>query len=207
MDLSSFTDADYIKYSREHLYYEIGMFTRMLEEILNFQEPHNDEQLKSRNNSCLESFLIHTRNLMEFFYEKFKKYPEKDVRAQDFMPPGITWTITKSSDYPDITKRISREIEHITTERKMPGDLAKQWSEMNRIIEIISIAFEQFKKNCGHNKVHPDILNISLPEHIIQATQQVNNTGIFVASSIVPGSNTSGAVTPVFFVSPIVWRP
>lgn len=74
----STTDEDNKDYMREHLYYEI--------EMLRFTHDRLKSPLgRLLANALMESFVVHARNLMDFFFNQFDP---KCFSAADFLPDG-----------------------------------------------------------------------------------------------------------------------
>ena len=71
----------------------------------------------------LESFAIHLRNLIDFFYTPPNHARNDDLVAADFFDPPTSWNpgpISKSLS--DARERANKEISHITYKRKSATD-------------------------------------------------------------------------------------
>ena len=71
------TQADLQEFSDEHLFYEIWMLCEMADRLINRQ--YQDDVTK---NAYVESFVVHSRNLLDFLYDKGTK--DDDAIASDF---------------------------------------------------------------------------------------------------------------------------
>lgn len=74
----------------------------------------------------MESFLIHARNINEFFYsqemysEKKKKVLADDVIAEDFFDPQKSWAKPQANRLPDdLLQQINDQLSHLTYARKV----------------------------------------------------------------------------------------
>jgi len=124
------------------LHYEIQMFRCMYEYL------KRDNFNKGLSNAILESFLVHVRNLIDFFQGTDNKPPYKhycdDVIKSDFKDGGgnnlslvDNWEITR-----DDKNKINKRLSHIT---ELRTDMDKDWSkERERFKEEIEKAVKQF---------------------------------------------------------------
>jgi hypothetical protein len=110
---------DDLKRISDNLAYEISMFSEMYK-VLEKDEPESPER-----NACLESFLIHARNLRDFFYPKSRN--QDDVLTSDFIP-GWEDKAGKMGAYLDANReRINKEIAHLTYTRNKETEESKKW--------------------------------------------------------------------------------
>lgn len=123
----------------EHLDYEIWMFRETCNQLNLFQETLFERNL------LLESLPIHTRVLLNFFYnDKNKKY-QNDLMAQDFLPDNVNWEgkrppITKLLD--NAKNKADKQLAHLNRWRvKIERDNKKSWDwngikiDMDKIIK------------------------------------------------------------------------
>jgi len=105
--------------------------------------PQYGHQTVDRNNvnMALETFLLHARNLVEFFYTKHKKY-STDVRALDFFEnkgswigsrPNLTGSLTK------IRERAGKELAHLTYKRISGTPPEKDWSTGETVEDLVKV--------------------------------------------------------------------
>lgn len=105
---------DELRAASDHLYYEVMMLKRTMERLTSGPE---DDVV---SNALLESFTIHARALMDFFYPS--EIPQvTDVIAQDFIGDGQSWEEVRG-DQPEIfgkaRRRVNKEIAHLTYDRQ-----------------------------------------------------------------------------------------
>lgn len=131
------------KQKLEILNYEIRMFRETCNQ-LNFQEGTSFEI-----DLLFESLAIHTRLLIEFFYNDKKKYKD-DLIAQDFLPNTIDWKtqrppktrLLKNAQY-----KANKQLAHISLCRIEIAKNNKEWdwNGISRDMEIIIDKFEILK--------------------------------------------------------------
>jgi hypothetical protein len=131
----------------EHLYYELWMF----EEAIKWLSANANKGLnQSQENAWIESFAIHARILMEFFYDDLPRTKQDQaVMAADFMPLTIIWKDCRPDPPPllkAIKDRVNVEIAHLSYERrKRIRDEIRQWpfKEISFQIEAVIQKFLQ----------------------------------------------------------------
>lgn len=113
-----------LRRTAEHVYYEISMFhftTIYLE--------------KMRNppiylvNALLESWCIHLRNLLDFFYTSTANRYRDDVLAEDYISDlqQFKQTRAKTRTFAHIKKRVAKQIAHLTYHRNVYNRKTKPW--------------------------------------------------------------------------------
>ena len=146
------------RYLAEHFSYEISMlrFTdskidRLIPERDRCEQEGSESKRREYNteiNMALETFLVHWRGLIEFFYypgekRKKKRYPD-DKRAYDFVERD-KWEKVRGEmpkRFCEWYKRTGKEIAHLTSSRKYGTLPQKGWpykemrAELERIIKI-----------------------------------------------------------------------
>jgi len=74
-----------INFLNDHIYYEIDMFIKSFIKLKDL----NSINYKDIINHILESFAIHARNLIEFYFES-SNFPD-DSRVQDYLRKDCVW--------------------------------------------------------------------------------------------------------------------
>ncbi len=144
-----YTDQQLLDYSEEHLLYEFHIFRWVAENL----PPDKGFQLSA----LLESFAIHLRNLIDFFYTQPGDARNDDVVAADFFDPASAWNlgaIPKSLN--DARERANKEISHITYRRKGATDPTKPWPVAALFGEVHTIA-QKFGAGASSKKLHPNV--------------------------------------------------
>ena len=127
------------KFLVEHFRYEVAMLRfasskldKLIPERDRFKrEGNKTKQIKCNTeiNMALETFVIHWRALIEFFYTKGKKWPADDKRAYDFIDKS-KWEKVRGNMPPCIKNlncRAGKEIAHLTSSRKYGTPPEKNW--------------------------------------------------------------------------------
>jgi hypothetical protein len=112
VDLS---DSELNAFSGEHLLYELQL-------LLFTGQQLGRGPIPIMRSVLIESFVIHLRNLIDFFYTPRAK--EDDVIAADFCPG---WNESISNTLKSAKERANKELSHITLGRKSGLDPSKPW--------------------------------------------------------------------------------
>ncbi len=143
------TDAEALDYA-EHLKYELSMLaqTRGMGGS-SFPAGHV-------HNALVESYAIHLRNWIDFFFAKNPQ--DDDVTYRDFLPPGSTWQPAPalSAALKLAKERANKEIAHMTSKRYKGADPMKWWDH-NWASEIASI-LRDFAKEASPARLDPEVL-------------------------------------------------
>jgi hypothetical protein len=142
-------DAELQEYSGEHLLYELQIFCWLTEAI-------STEPKGFRLSALLESFVIHLRNLTDFFYAAPTK--TDDVVAVDFFDKATGWVPGNMSNLlAEARERANKEVSHITHKRKGPDDPTKPWPHDDLFKEIEAIA-KTFANTASSKKLHASVV-------------------------------------------------
>jgi len=115
-------------YASRHLEYDVLMMRRT-QELLAIPLSLPENRFWPMRNALLESFAVHTRVLMEFFYEPVGKGKEaNDARARLYCPNG-TWTesMPNALEVVRAKDRVGTEIVHASLQRLDVTEQAKYW--------------------------------------------------------------------------------
>ena len=152
-------DPEYLqRYSKEHLQYEVQMFFQVGHLLLTGQfQTSQPNVVIVLQNATIESFVLHLRNLLDFFYTPPRK---TDVSVTMFYDSGHL-----PSDFPSESvilntahRRAHKEMTHITTERHWEGNPAKLW-EFHRILKEVKPLVEKFLQTASAARLHPDFID------------------------------------------------
>jgi hypothetical protein len=155
-----FTDNYLSEYSRVHLNYEVEMFFATA--VLYSAQPDAAKGTPAAvwrrlaRNALLESFAVHTRNLVAFLYEGSPK--DVDVVAADFCLPGGWKAIRprKSQSVRVADDRASKEIAHLTTARMAGNPPEKDW-HFDRLTREILRLLKIFADNALTTRLSPKV--------------------------------------------------
>src|SRR5208282_4243098 len=142
------SDAKLLDYSGEHLLHELNMFWQLAGIV-----PKMDRGFML--SALLESFALHLRNLIDFFYNK--SGPKGYVIARHFfdLPGGWMPKIT-----PALGKALTRaneEVSHLTLGRKS-GDMPDKLWDADGLFKEIEAVAKDFGAKASKKKLHPKVL-------------------------------------------------
>ena len=115
--------TDKLRKASDHLWYEIWMFQSLV--------PGMASDIAGRGvmaNALLESFAIHVRALIHFFYADSRQ--RDDVLAEDFFEDPSAWRSSrpaKTSVLTSAKKRADKEVAHLTYSRQKVTPDKKPW--------------------------------------------------------------------------------
>jgi len=107
------------------------------------------------HNATLESFVLHLRNLLDFFYSA--PTHDTDVKAAMFYDTGqlpLDFP-PKSAMLQEAHSRAHKEMSHITTERHWEGSPEKEW-KFHLLMMEIKPALEKFTQTASATRLHPE---------------------------------------------------
>jgi hypothetical protein len=108
------------------------------------------------HNAIMESFVLHLRNLLDFFYTAPRKtdVSAKIVYDSGHLPPDFP---AESTILSTAHRRAHKEMSHITTERHWEGNPAKLW-EFHRLLREVKPLVEKFLQTASAARLHPDFI-------------------------------------------------
>jgi hypothetical protein len=134
----------------EHLLYEFWMLDRVASLLA-----HSAFGEGPVRNALLESFTMHARVLLQFFFPKAPR-PD-DVLAEDYFGGRVAWETVRGTmpvALSQIDARVGKEVAHLTYARLSVADEAKAW----KILEIaaaLSDVAAVFSKNVNAEALAP----------------------------------------------------
>ena len=121
-----------------HLDYEAGMLWKTAEEMASGRA-----QTRAQRNAIVESFALHTRNLIDFFYgdprRPTKRRGKDDVVAGHFFSDPYRWQRARprqSSLLRRAEKRADKEIAHLTYGRLDVEQQEKPWPASDIVADL-----------------------------------------------------------------------
>jgi hypothetical protein len=125
-----------IQETSNHLWYEIWM----TDEIVTMLSSGAFEQEKPLSNALLESFAIHVRNLIYFFYTDSEERYKDDFRDFDLLPDKARWKEIrppKSQVLIDAYERANKQVAHLSfaeIDKRWP--FVEIWQELKTVINF-----------------------------------------------------------------------
>lgn len=185
----------------DHVKYEIFMFFSTYRELTGDHKTAyetNEPRSKVLGNALLESFLVHTRNILHFLYENGQR---DDITAGYFLQKGDKYPLCKPSpfaglgSYDDFLKEVNKQIVHISKHRTQINPDKKEWN-LNEIKsslcpKLLGWIDDADKINSSTKKEISDLLKVVCTEK----TQSVTGS-----SSINSNSNSSTNITGAVYV-------
>lgn len=147
-------DKEFLQeYSREHIWYEVSMF---FETGSRLRTTNSDQVIR---NATIESFLIHLRNLLDFFYPEGQVKPD-DVIADYYFASGNTPTNfpAKSKTLDDAEIRAHKQLSHLTSKRYTGNDPKKNWN-FNALMREMAGVLTIFVSQPSNDKLAPEFVS------------------------------------------------
>jgi len=145
-----------------HFYYEVTMFLNTFFKMYRYQlkadaKDFSNELLRV---VFLETFMLHTRNLIEFFYYKNRN---EQSSVTDFIEI-LKWRKLKSKKFKGLDvlySRICSDISHLTYDRK-PIDTTKSWDTdiFSHVFILIEIFLNEILLEIESDKLKVLLYNI-----------------------------------------------
>ena len=154
--IADLSDAELTEYSKKHILYEIHMLAGSAN-LMACDVAAGDPGLEwALGNSRVESFAIHTRNLVDFLYPR---HPcDTDVTAAAFLLDG-TALRPMTQELHTARRRADKEVAHLTTSRRDDGDPGKLWAP-SLLTEIFRV-LDEFAR-----AAIPSKLDVSIGEYV-----------------------------------------
>jgi hypothetical protein len=142
------SDPELLDYSKEHVVYELWMFRAVGQALitpLQMSQP--------LRNALIESFAIHLRNLIDFFYPA--QIQADDVFAAEFFDDPHEWekVSTISSALSSARIRAHKEVSHLTRKRIAGTPPEKGWNVPELMREMKGV-LNQFTRSASSKKLH-----------------------------------------------------
>jgi len=146
MKAMNLTDEEKQELLGEHFYYEVKMLSFTATKLIEFT------QIDIWNkNMALETFLLHARNLREFFYRDSKQH-ETDARAYEFVKERNKWEEARPEETEWIKKvreRVNTELAHLTYRRYAGTPPDKGWKHyeiQKDFLKVVKIFLDHLPK-------------------------------------------------------------
>jgi hypothetical protein len=188
MTIPTMSDQQLLDYSGEHLLHELSMLWELAECL-------PQKKANTETSALVESYGIHLRNLIDFFYRKGKR---DDVTARDFLDPTITWAPKEPISLTKAHQRANKELSHLTQARKSGSLPEKAWDTRGLLKEIAAVA-KDFADKASQKKLHPKVrefLQLQPEQKLLWIADNVSHMNVAVSLPI-----GVGVVSPYISVS------
>jgi len=137
------------KKASENIHYEILMFD-FTSRMLRKQSIRSNQLIL---NTFLESWLVHLRNLLDFFYTDISKRYKDDVLARDFVKNARNYKKDRAKfrDLKQIKKKIAKQLAHLTYHRSKYNNKTRLWN-FNKYSKEIFLTIFSFYDCLPKNK-------------------------------------------------------
>jgi hypothetical protein len=119
-----------------------------------FTPPSKLEKDLVIGNALLESYGIHLRSLIGFFYPDRKNAHKDDVFAEHYFSNSNSWEIIRpfrsEEELKKIIDRVSKQIAHLTYSRNDPTKIKEDWpilESKNIIFDVLKVFLEYVDKS------------------------------------------------------------
>lgn len=147
-----FTNEYLQSYSGEHIWYEVWMLFQTGSVL---PGGVTSPLIEFVDNAVLESFAIHLRNLLDFFYPD--RVTDDDIVAADYYPSG-----SLPADFPPKSQHLNeaeirahKQVSHLTTKRLPANHEGKAWHVMPLMCDMAKIV-GVFITTASSERLHPD---------------------------------------------------
>jgi hypothetical protein len=181
------TDQRLSDYSGEHVLHELNVLWQTAAEIAKAKER------TFASSVLLESFVVHLRTLIEFFY-----YGPKQgyVRAKDFFPAPHDWDPKMTDALTTALDRANGEASHLTWSRQHGTPAEKEWKTAALLAEIEAVA-KDFCTKALATRLHPGVrtfLGLPSGEKTVWLIDNVQYSNV-ASQALVCSSSDSAAST------------
>jgi hypothetical protein len=119
----------------EHLVYEVQMARATAVGLASGLFP-----IGPLHDAVLESFIIHARNLVHFFFPQGAQ--ASDVLAEHYFPTPKDWNSLRGELPPSLVRlrgRANKEVAHLTYDRLLVTSKAKSWNTLRILSDLDSL--------------------------------------------------------------------
>lgn len=145
-------DSELQAYSKEHIWYEVRMFFGAGSNAPFDHSP----QLEVQDDALLESFVLHLRNLVNFFYPP-KHIKADDAIAAEHFDSGEMPSVLLTNMLSTARERANKELSHLTWKRLAGHHAAKGW-DFAALMRDMANAIEAFITMASPQKLDPDFV-------------------------------------------------
>ena len=154
------TELEKIQSLNNGFAYELTVVINVVDLYNNFTFYDKTEALMVAN-MFIDVIAVHARVLLEFFRDG-KSQDDDDVRANDFMKVGETWTApdidndAKYTHLKQVKERINKEVTHLTYDRVR--HTKSSWKFTPILVELFDIT-HSFISKCDEKYIEKPLLN------------------------------------------------
>jgi len=157
--MANLTDEVALQYSELHICYELDMLQWSTVALLNMNpDPGgNVPSLIFSKNALLETFAIHSRNLIDFLYPP-NKVRKTDVTIKDYINDKANLKIPECQKPLDEARtKANKQVAHLTTDRIDYEITGKEWGFLD-IYNAIIDQFTAYKPHLVASRISPMVI-------------------------------------------------
>jgi len=143
---NSLTDTELLQYADMHLQYEFDMLTWSTGILVSLVFHPNEKILFwAIKNSLLNSYALHTRNLINFLFSHSLNHDHSgDIIVEDFLEVGdiVSSYITIPPLLEEALDKANKQVAHLTLERIRYEQAGKEWKFLELNNQINEALFE-----------------------------------------------------------------
>ena len=152
----------------------------------------------TETSAFVESFGIHLRNLIDFFYEEGRG---DDVTARDFLDAPTAWTRSTPERLEKARIRVNKELSHLTQSRKNGSRPEKEWDTFALLKDVDAIA-KDFATKASRKKLHikvREFLHVAEDAKLVWIGDNVTHSNVAspAVSSPVYGARNASTATQI----------
>lgn len=140
--MANLTNEEAYQYSELHICYELDMLRWSTSALLNIKKDTDstDPNLIFIKNAIIETFAIHSRNLIDFLFPPIKTH-KSDVTIRDYLDDIGNQQIPECRGILDEARtKAHKQVAHLTTERISYETTGKEW----KYLDIYNGIIDQF---------------------------------------------------------------
>lgn len=163
----------------------------------------------TETSAFVESFGVHLRNLIDFFY---REAHGDDVTAQDFLDATTTWKPAEPATLTKAHQRANKELSHLTQARISGSPPEKAWDTVALLKDIDAIA-KDFATKASGKKLHAKVrefLHVAQDAKLVWIGDNVTHSNVAshaVSSPVYGARNASTATQIITKATPLVTKP
>jgi hypothetical protein len=161
-----------LRKASDAVYYEMWMFNEMVKSLLTQPPQPGNPQY----NALVESFVQHTRNLIEFFYPPSNVHSDTII-VTHFFSDQNKWKKDIPDWLDDVKTRAHKLLAHLTYDR-IKYDKGWEYNEIREIREHLNSLFAEFLKIVPQDRIGNKLKNYKVPPaNVIEPPNVVASTG------------------------------
>lgn len=149
-------DAELRAFADTHLLYEIRMVGALPAAIVQRNAMTVGDGGDAVSNALLESFAVHARSLIDFFFRQQPQFPDDALARDYFYEDRGAWPLPPLTPHlARVKPRVNKEIAHLTYGRMLVSEEARQW-QFEKIANDLAAVLGNFVRAVSDHRVGSD---------------------------------------------------